>query len=367
MQNFDFQIPTKIVFGGNRISELHQQIEPAIERILIVTDKSAGKKSGALSAIFPQMESKTVVLFNDVEENPSLETVEKGVRLARENDVELVIGLGGGSPMDAAKGIALLVTNDKPMQDYLGGEMPEHGPLPIICVPTTSGTGSEVTPFAVFTNSETQSKEGYSHPGLYPIASIVDPELTYSMPETVIVNTGMDVLTHAIEAYLSALAFPLNDLFAVSAIETVLGHLESASKKDTQSMGAMAYASMLAGVSIAHASTILLHILAYPLTVFHGIPHGKANAVLLPAFMRFMRENSTVKAKVNYIDKLFEKLNGIEAFLAKFGITTSLSDYGIKNDEFEKFASKVICKGDVAITPAEITEDIIVTIYRSTE
>ncbi len=366
MKDFIFNIPTKIIFGNGKIAQLKEYLDPEIKRVLIVTGKNVGRKSGALDKIVPQLEQKQFFFFDKVEENPTLEQVKKCGELAKEKDVQLVIGLGGGSPMDAAKGCAVLATNPGNMIDYMNGKPLSHEPLPVICVPTTSGTGSEVTPYAIFTDPENQSKGGFSHPGIFPRVSIIDPELTYSMPEDVVNNTGLDVLTHALEAYLSTDTYDLNDLLALHSIEIVLENLEAASKKDKKAMSRMSYASILAGIAITHASTILLHIMAYPLTVFQKVPHGRANAALLPAFLRFMKEKSVVKERVARLEKMFERVGGIKHFINSLNISTALSSYGVDKSQLELFAQKTIIKGDIEITPAEITERDIINIYLST-
>jgi len=363
MQNFKFHIPTKIIFGDGEIGKLSDNINEVYRKILIVTDKNAGEKSGALNAIQLQLSDRELIVFDEVEENPSFATLEKGKKIATENKIQMILGVGGGSPMDAAKGIAVLAVNDGDMKEYMKGKKLLHDPLPIVCIPTTSGTGSEATPYAVFTDPEDYTKGGYAHPKIFPSFSIIDPELTYSMPESVVINTGLDALTHSIEAYLSTQAFPMNDLLAIESIQVVLKHLKEASQKDKSAMNELSYASMLGGIAITHASTILLHIMAYPLTVFHNIPHGKANAILLPEFMNFMRDNSTVKAKVAFIDSLFKDCGGIETYVEGFNISTCLSGYGIPRDEIEMFVKKTIVKGDVKITPAKVTEDTIADIY----
>ncbi len=363
MRAFDFHLPTKVVFGPGRVRELAAVLSPDWKRVLIVTDKTAGKASGALDAVASGLKGREVQVFDDVGENPSLECLEAGKALARPGRTDLVIGIGGGSPMDAAKGIATLAVNNGDMKDYMRGTPLERDPLPVICVPTTSGTGSEVTPFAVFTDSVLKTKGGFCHPGIFPRLAIVDPELSYSMPERLAVNTGLDVLTHALESYLSTEATPLTDALALQAVGIVLDNLPAAARKDKPAMDAMSYASMTAGVVIAHAGTILLHILAYPLTVFHGIPHGLANALLLPAFLDFMRSRSRVGERVEDLDRAFRNAGGLEAFLAGLSVRTGLSSYGIGKEEFGLFAAKTIVKGDIAITPADIAEEDLVAIY----
>ncbi|MCK5145387.1 iron-containing alcohol dehydrogenase [bacterium] len=366
MVSFQFHLPVQIRFGKGRIQDLQSIIGDRFKRILIVTDKGVAEKSRALEAILPQMQDYHVTLFNQVEQNPSYKTLEKGREVVHRDDIELIIGLGGGSPMDAAKGIAVLAKNEKTMQEYMAGEPLDADPLPIICIPTTSGTGSEVTPFAVFTDTEEQVKDAFSHPQIFPAVSIIDPELTYTVSKTVIANTALDVLTHAIEAYFSKDAQPFTDAMVLEAIPLVLEALAPAIKHNEDAMEKMAYASLLAGMAIAHCSTILLHAMAYPLTTMHRVPHGKANGILLPAFLKFMRKSSTIKERVAVIEQLFETVGGVEAFLDGLKISHKLTDYGVESSELDIFVKKVIVKEDLKITPANITEKIIKSIYEST-
>jgi len=365
MRTFTFHLPTRILFGKSRIKELSVSLDKRYDRILLVTDSVVEEKSGAVDKVCEQLQGRAVERFTGVEENPSFQVIENGAVVARECDAQLVVGIGGGSPMDAAKGISVLTTDDGDMRDFMRGKPLGIDPLPVVCIPTTSGTGSEVTPYAVFTDHEAGTKGGFSHPKIFPVLSVVDPELTYSMPPSVVVNTGLDVLTHSIEAYLSTESFPLNDVVAVESIGSVLQHLPDAAAKKETAMDRMAYASMLGGVAITHGGTILLHIMGYPLTIHHAIPHGLANAILLPAFLRFMKEHSTVKDRVRYLEELFAKVGGIEPFINSLGVSTNLSSYGIGEEEIPTFADEVIVKGDVKITPAVITDEIIAGIYRA--
>jgi len=366
MKPFEFNIPTKIVFGRGKISTLSNEINKEITRILIVTDKHAGEKSGALKAIKNQLKDKYFDIFDRVEENPSFQLLEEGRKIIREGNYQIILAIGGGSPMDAAKGFAVLATNDGSMLEYMNGRALEHKPLGVICIPTTSGTGSEVTPYAVFSDHEQGFKGGFAHLGIFPIVSIIDPELSFSMPTQLIVNTGLDALTHSIESYLSADATILTDALAIHSIKTIIENLDNAAKKDQEAMCLVSYASMIAGIVITHAGTILLHIMGYPLTIYHNIQHGKANAILLPQFLEFMLANSTVKEKVKEIDKLFKAFGGARKYIEDFGIKTRLASYGIKDSELKLFAEKTIVKGDIKITPASLTVEKIINIYRDT-
>jgi len=363
MNPFDFHLPTRILFGRGRIAGLGEQIPGGMGKILIVTDGTIARKTPALDKVVKALPGRELRIFDRVEENPSIATVEEAAGEAREMCAQLIVGLGGGSPMDAAKGVAILATNPKPLKEVLGGKPLEHAPLPVIAVPTTSGTGSEVTPFAVFTDRTAKQKVGYGNPGIFPILALIDPELTYSMPVSVILDTGLDVLSHAVEAYLSTLAFPLNDAFALHAIDIVLTELPRAARKDTEAMNRMAAAATVAGAAIAHASTILPHIMGYPLTVYHGVPHGRASAIMLVHVLGALREKSACPDKVRAIEALFSGHGDLDGFLRGLGVSTKLSSYGVEENEIPIYAEKTIVKGDVKITPADVTLEYLRKIY----
>ncbi len=355
----DIHLPTKIIFGCGRIREIRRHLPPGIERVLVVSDPGVDEHSRALGVLREQLTDLDVHVFLDVEPNPSLTTVEKGAALAREKGSQLIVGIGGGSPMDAGKGMAVLATNAGDLKSYMRGRALDAAPLPVVCVPTTAGTGSEVTPYAVFTDPDTQDKGGYSNPHIFPVVSIIDPELTYSMPESVATDTGLDSLTHAIEAYLSTASSPFSDLFALQAVKIIRDQLRSAIAKDLPAMAAVCYAAMLAGVAIAHASTILLHIMGYPLTVFRQVPHGRANAALLPAFMTFLESS----IKTRRLEEEFAGIGGIGRFVQDLGVSTNLASYGVTEEDIDRFVAKCLGKSDLEITPAPIDAEAIRKIY----
>lgn len=363
MQNFSFHIPTKIIFGTGAISKLPLEIPDSTSSILIVTDQNLHQNTGIINNIKNLLSDYQVFVFDQIEENPSIESVDIGVDFAKAHAVNLILGVGGGSSMDAAKGIALSVTNELHFEFFLNGEVPKNKPLPIICIPTTAGTGSEVTPFAVFTDKLDESKKGYSHPSIFPLISIIDPELTYSMPESVRINTGLDVLAHASEAYLSKESTMLNDQIAIESVKLVITNLPLAVRGNKSAIHKMAYASVLAGIAITHASTILPHIMGYPLTVFHQIPHGKASILTLPAFLDFLDEIGESVQKVKELKSIFDVEGGLSEFLKTLGISSKLSDYGVIESEIDLFVEKTIYKGDIKITPGTIDRDIIRKLY----
>jgi alcohol dehydrogenase class IV len=365
MNGFDFHLPTKILFGRGRVRDIGHHIPGEARRVLVVTDRGVATRTPALDTVRLGLAGRDIRVFDGVEENPSLATVEASTKEARDFGVQLVVGLGGGSPMDAAKGVALFAPHDGDLRGLLAGDRPSRPALPVIAVPTTSGTGSEVTPYAVFTDPKAGNKIGFGHPSIFPAVAIVDPELATGMPETVALNTGLDVLAHAVEAYLSTIASPLSDTLALEAAEAVLAHLAPAIRKVPESVDQMSYAAMLAGVAITHGSTILPHILGYPLTMFHGVPHGRASAVLLAPVLDFLRRAGSAPDRILTIDRLFAPHGGIPGFLSGLGVPTRLSEYGVREEEILAFARKTIVKGDVRITPAEVTVEDLAGIYRS--
>jgi alcohol dehydrogenase class IV len=363
MRPFSFHMPVRAVFGAGRLAELPGLIPARLQRILVVTDPGLTRHGAALGALGAALAGRTWDVFDEVDENPTFASADTGAARARAFGAQAIIGLGGGSPLDAAKGVALLSTNDGTLGEYMKGRRQTRDALPIIALPTTSGTGSEVTPYAVFTDTDARTKGAISHPSLFPLVSVIDPVLTYSMPEALVVATGLDALTHAVEAYLSTDGFPVNDRIALEAVETVLAHLPAARHKDPSAMDAMAYASMLGGMAITHASTILPHIMGYPLTVFYRMPHGLANAVLLPEFLRYLAIHSTVPDKVAHLAGLLAPHGGLTAFIEDLGVSCRLRSYGMTQDDIACFVPRVIVKGDVTITPAPITEAVIAALY----
>jgi alcohol dehydrogenase class IV len=222
-----------------------------------------------------------------------------------------------------------------------------------------------VTPFAVFTDRDAGQKMGYGHPGIFPVLALIDPELTYTMPASVVIDTGLDVLAHAVEAFLSTATFPMNDALARHAMEVVLAELGRAAQKEPEAMDRMAAASAAAGAAITHGSTILPHIMGYPLTVFRGVPHGRASAVMLVHVLAALRKQSTCPEKVKVVDTLFAACGGLDGFLGSLGVSARLSDYGVLEEDIPLFARKTIVKGDVKITPADVTVEYLERIYRT--
>jgi alcohol dehydrogenase len=293
MNNFSFVGAGEIHFGRGAIRQLPELAKRySRDSVLVTLDPFFSK--GALKAdLAKQLKAVGLqpVFFDKLEAEPAPTSAEAGARLAGDKKCKLVIGLGGGSALDTAKAIAVLATNQGQVSDYVGLDRVPQAGLPTILIPTSAGTGSEVTFTAVFTNRKTKTKGGINSRFLFPTVALLDPELTLTLPPRITAQTGMDALTHAMEAYTSNKANPLSDLVAEKAIALIGGSLKKAVQKgnDMQARENMLLGSLLAGLALANAGVTAVHAMAYPLGAFFNIPHGLANAVLLPYVLEFNR------------------------------------------------------------------------------
>jgi len=229
------------------------------------------------------------IMFKEIMPEPSPDCADKGAQVAREEKVKCVIGIGGGSAMDVAKAIAVLAKNEGRAEDYIGLGLVKKPGLPAIMIPTTAGTGSEATFTAVFTMRESKKKGGINSPFLFPHLAILDPELTIELPPEVTAYTGMDALTHAIESYTSRQAHFLSESISIQAIRMITAYLRQAVYQgdEIEARSAMLKGSYLAGLGLAMSGVGAVHALAYPLGALFDIPHGMANALLLPYVMEY--------------------------------------------------------------------------------
>ena len=268
MEPFNFSLPTGVVFGPGSVLRLPQAVAGLGSRALLVTYPDVMRATGILGMVTDLLDEAGVVVVVDegVEPNPRSEYVDRLARVARDEGCSFVVGLGGGSAMDAAKAIAFAAANGTSVLDYLpGGSNPwavgVRDALPIVTIATTAGTGSEVTRIAVITDTQRHYKPGVVHPSLYPTVSIVDPNLMLGVPAEVTATTGVDVLFHALEAYLSRGANLFSDLFGQEAIRLTVTNLETAfhDGSDLEARTNMAWASTLAGVAFDNANVVAIH------------------------------------------------------------------------------------------------------------
>ena len=294
---YEFYAPTKILFGDGCLAEAAPQLkEMRATKVLIVTGRSKTASSQGFKDLCIGLEATGIpyVHFGEVGADPDTALVDKGTEVYKAQRCDAIIGFGGGSPIDCAKGIAASVAEDRSIRDFVGTGLAFTKPVPpLIAIPTTAGTGTEVTNAAVFTVVDKcgrRSKKGTSSQYYFPKLAIVDPVLHISMPPSLTAATGMDALTHAIEAYVSRFSTPISDMYCLESIRFIGRSLRTACLMSQgvdgmQSRRDMALAATLAGVALSQAGLGMVHGFAHPVGALAGLPHGLANAIILPFVM----------------------------------------------------------------------------------
>ena len=288
---YQFQTPTKIISGIGSTAEIIKELNAInAKKVLLITDPGL-VQAGIAQQVVEMLKQAAVEveIFDAVEPDPSIQVATKAAEMAKNAKANVLIALGGGSAIDTAKSAALLVTNGGYLKDYAGVNKVVKPILPLIAVPTTAGTGSEVTIFAVMSDPDKQEKFTISSALIAPAVAVLDPLLTLKLPPSVTAFTGMDALTHAIEAFTSSIAQPPTDALALSAIKLVLKHLPVAVGRgdNIKARDGMLQASLLAGIAFNNAFLGLAHAIASPLGGHFHVPHGLANAVMLPYVMEY--------------------------------------------------------------------------------
>ena len=288
--SFNFHMPTRIEYGLDKFKLIGKILNGIGKKALIVSYEDTSLKHLMEECrILLEKEGIHSVLFAEVVTNPSHEIIDKGSKLAVKEGCDLVIGFGGGSAIDVAKAIAVTAVERVRIWEIVEGKEITTPPLPIIAVPTTSGTGSEVTQYAVISNPEKKKKEGIGKKEFYPVLSIIDPMLTVGMPPGLTAAVGLDALSHAIEGYTTRFTNPATDALAESAIQLVGQSLRKAvfNGKDINARSDMMLASMLAGMAITHADTSLAHVIGEAMGAVFNVHHGLAVTLTLPAVMEY--------------------------------------------------------------------------------
>ncbi|MGI5921353.1 MAG: iron-containing alcohol dehydrogenase family protein [Syntrophomonadaceae bacterium] len=293
---WQWRLPTNIFFGADAVKSNYQAMRKLGQKALLVIGQGgSARRNGALNDVCQALQKSSLEwdLFDQVEANPSINTVRKGAQIASMGNCDFVIGIGGGSPLDAAKAIAVLAVND--ISDAKLFSQEYTSALPVVAVPTTAGTGSEVTPASIITYPQAETKLTVSSPLIIPRLAFLDPAYTMELPRTITIDTAVDAFAHALEGYLAQRSNPLTDMAAGAALAQLGPKLAQLADGQTLSRAdreVLLYASLLAGVVISHTGTSIPHAMGYSLTYFKGLPHGRATGMLLPAFMDFNLSHS---------------------------------------------------------------------------
>lgn len=381
MKTFSFTGAKKIVFGNGSFATLPEQLaEWKISRPLVVLDRGLAE-TGLRERLTALLAGAKIgfTLFDKTEPEPPLELADEGAKLALKKRCDGVVGLGGGSAMDLAKAIAVLAANKGKAEDYLGlNKVPGPG-LPKIMIPTTAGTGSEVTFTAVFIRKKLKKKEGMNSPYLYPELALLDPELTLSLPSRPTAATGVDALCHAIESYTSVNASPMSELLSLEAIRLIGENLRTAvhDGANLAAREAMLLGSLYAGLGLANAGVTAVHSLSYPLGGKYGVSHGLANTLMLPPVMAFNVPGNLEKF-ADIAEALGEVVEGlplreaawlsveaVESLIEDCGIATTLEELGIPEADFPELAKAAMTVArPLANNPCKLTLEEMVEIYQ---
>lgn len=376
-----FFIPTINFMGADCLTDATDSIQSqGFKKGLIVTDKILNQ-IGVVGQVQQLLADRSVdtVVFDGTQPNPTMGNVESGLELLQENGCDFVISLGGGSPHDCAKGIALVAANGGKISDYEGVDQSAKPMMPLIAINTTAGTASEMTRFCIITDEARHIKMAIVDKHTTPLISVNDPKLMLAKPASLTAATGMDALTHAVEAYVSIAATPITDAVAIKAIELIQAHLRTAvsNGEDIEAREQMAYAQFMAGMAFNNASLGYVHAMAHQLGGFYDLPHGVCNAVLLPHVQRYNaqvcpeRLRDVAKAMgVNVEDMTAEQgaeaaLNAIMDLSQAVGIPAGLKDLGAKSEDISILADNALKDACGFTNPKQATHEEISAIFEA--
>ncbi|HDY7907109.1 TPA: L-threonine dehydrogenase [Vibrio vulnificus] len=376
-----FFIPTVNLMGAGCLKDAADSIKAqGFTKGLIVTDKILNQ-IGVVKQVQDLLSERHVeaVVFDGTQPNPTIGNVNAGLALLKQNECDFVISLGGGSPHDCAKGIALVAANGGEIADYEGVDKSAKPMLPLIAINTTAGTASEMTRFCIITDEERHIKMAIVDKHTTPLISVNDPELMLAKPASLTAATGMDALTHAVEAYVSIAATPITDAVAIKAIELIQAHLRTAVAhgEDIEAREQMAYAQFMAGMAFNNASLGYVHAMAHQLGGFYDLPHGVCNAILLPHVQRYNaqvcpeRLRDVAKAMgVNVEGMSAEQgaeaaIDAIVALAKDVGIPAGIRELGAKLEDIPTLADNALKDACGFTNPKQATHEEISAIFEA--
>ncbi len=381
-RQYVFHAPTRVVFGSGSVQATGRELATLGGRSALVVTDGGVVKAGLLDAVRASLAASdiAVTVFDAVEPNPSIGTVEAASAAYHTGNCNAIVAVGGGSPMDVAKAVGIIATNGGAIADYegkpdaIGVDLP-----PFICVPTTCGTGSEVTPFAVITDEARHWKMSIASPREVPKVAIIDPDLFLKMPAGLIAATGMDALTHAIESYTNQDVQPFADAFDIAAIQLIGRYLRPAvANGNREAMAYMAVAATMAGMGFSQNRLGIVHAISHPVTSYVGTPHGVANAILLP----YVMEYNAIGAgpRIAAIGQALTASTGtprggpstragidaVRSLSRDVGIPATLGEVGVREEHVANIAADAMkSRFNIAINPRRVTLQEIERVIRN--
>lgn len=384
MYNFNFYMPTKVLFGPGKLNELHQEKLPGKKALIVTTNGSSVKKYGYLDRVINELELAGIeyTVFAEIRPNPTDINVMDGAQAMKDSNCDFVIALGGGSVMDCSKCIALMAANEGNIWDYslsLKGKKktPEHPALPIICITTSAGTASEVDIASVITNSKTQEKTGIFFPSMFPTISIVDSDLMMSVPPKYTAYQGMDAFFHASETVINKNVHPMAEMFALKTIELVAKYLPIAVKdgSNQEAREMMAYANTFAGYYMMCTSA---HTMEHVMGSFHeNLIHGAGLIEIAHAYYDFFAKRQAAKEPMIKMAKAMgienpqsgkDFINALDQLIKDVGCADlKMSEEGITKEELKKYPAKVheVLGGDITADPLNLSDEDYLEIFEN--
>jgi alcohol dehydrogenase class IV len=377
-----FRTTRRILFGPGAVEKIGTEAQLLkAKKVLIITDTGV-IQAGLLGNIEKSLQAVGLpfVIFDGVEPDPRIEVVEKSLDKAKKEEIDLIIGFGGGSSLDIAKVTSIMITNTGKIDSLFGIDLVPNPGVPVILIPTTAGTGSEVTPIAILSDTKEKLKKGIVSPTLFPEVAILDPKLTIGLPPSVTALTGMDALTHAIESYYSINATDLSDLLAYRAMELLSKNLRMAYAhgENLAARSCVLEGSLLAGIAFANAGVGAVHAFAYPLGGEFHLAHGLTNTLMLPYVMRynilgcpgkFAQMAKAFGEKVEGISELVGAeiaVRFIERLSDDIRVPRRLRDVGIPEDAIPRLAEAAMkVTRLLANNPRKVTLEDAMAIYKS--
>ena len=376
---FQFSVPQDVLFGKGSLEKLPEILEKLGSQKLLIISGRHLNKMGTVSRVAEMVAAKNIgyVTYTDVAPNPTVQMVEEAAELYRQSGASSILALGGGSPMDVAKAVAVVVTYGGSITEYEGSETVPGPTVPVIAIPTTAGTGSEVTAASVITDTDRNYKLTVFSRRLIPSYAILDPELLSTMPFSVATSTGIDAMIHALEAYISRAATPFTDAMAEKALELIGPNLRrfAANRQDEDAAAAMLLGSMFAGLSFTWARTGNVHAMSHPVSAYFHVSHGLANAILLPVILEFnqLADHGRYEKIYNYIKKVPSPaqnftpdllVHEVRNLLNDLSIPQHLAEVGVKEELIEQMAADAMKSGNIAVNPRQTTVEDVIALYR---
>ncbi|MEG2304410.1 MAG: iron-containing alcohol dehydrogenase [Lachnospiraceae bacterium] len=385
--NFNYYIPTKLLFGRGQLEHLHEEALPGKKALIVISAGRSTRANGYLDRVINQLQLAGVesVIFDKVLPNPLKDHVMEGAAFCKAQGCDFVVGLGGGSSIDTSKAIAVMATNEGDYWDYISGgsgkEQPvSNQPLPIVAITTTAGTGTEADPWTVITKTETNEKIGFGYDKTFPVLSVIDPELMLTVPANLTAYQGFDALFHSTEGYLNTTAYPLSDMYALKAIELVAQNLAKAVHKgdDIDAREAVALANTLAGMVESTSGCTSEHSMEHLMSAYHpNLPHGAGLIMISEAYYTHFAQTGACDKRMIDMAKAMGKTHATCAMDFVVALVElqqacnvrglQMSDYGIQKEELPTYAKEAreTMGGLYEVDPVPLTDEDCLHIYET--